>query len=92
MWIIIGLIAFGFNTEVLHPLQQGGVGVLGEHHGGMGREVGQALGRHLFQGVAQGVKAFILANSDEFANCSYEQMDLLVEKAEENAGNSDKHS
>jgi hypothetical protein len=38
------------------------------------------------------LKAFILANSDEFANCSYEQMDLLVEKAEENAGNSDKHS
>jgi hypothetical protein len=38
------------------------------------------------------LKAFILENGNEFANCSYEQMDLLVEKAQENAGNSDKHS
>jgi hypothetical protein len=38
------------------------------------------------------LKAFILENDNEFANCSYEQMDLLVEKAQENAGNSDKHS
>ena len=38
------------------------------------------------------LKAFILENGDEFANCSYEQMDLLVEKAQENAGNSDKHN
>jgi hypothetical protein len=30
------------------------------------------------------LKAFILANGDEFANCSYEQMGLLVEKAQEN--------
>jgi hypothetical protein len=38
------------------------------------------------------LKAFILENGNEFANCSYEQMDLLVEKAQENAGNSDKHN
>ena len=38
------------------------------------------------------LKAFILENGNEFANCSYEQMDLLVEKAQENAGNSDKDS
>lgn len=38
------------------------------------------------------LKVFILENDNEFANCSYEQMDLLVEKAQENAGNSDKHS
>ena len=38
------------------------------------------------------LKAFILENGNEFANCSYEQMNLLLEKAEENAGNSDKHS
>ena len=38
------------------------------------------------------LKVFILENGNEFANCSYEQMDLLVEKAQENAGNSDKHN
>ena len=38
------------------------------------------------------LKAFILENGNEFANCSYEQMNLLLEKAKENAGNSDKHS